>query len=193
MPVFGGTLTFTYQDGALRAADGSSTRIRIYCPRLGGGVHLLRRRADADFGEPRRARLGRQPDHRHAAGLSALRDGHLGPPLHAGLARRDGHGRSFTSTASRARSVRPNEARLRSTLSNLNRILRKLLLDCHFFFTLTRRCGILSRWPELAALVCIATAERRASANTDFGAKPQIIPVLPADTANPPDCIRCFQ
>lgn len=93
MPVFGGTLTFTYQDGALRAGGrGLLPRIRIYCPRLGGGVHLLRRRADADFGEPRRARLGRQPDHRHAAGLSALRDGHLGPPLHAGLARRDGHG-----------------------------------------------------------------------------------------------------
>ena len=92
MPVFGGTLTFSYQNGTLRAADGVFTRIRVRHPRLGGSVHLLRRRADADFGEPRRARLGRQPDHRHAAGLSALRDGHLGPPLHAGLARGDGHG-----------------------------------------------------------------------------------------------------
>lgn len=31
-------------------------------------MHLLRRCVDADPGQPRRAWLGRQPDHRHAQG-----------------------------------------------------------------------------------------------------------------------------
>lgn len=177
MPVFGGTLTFTYQDGALRAADGvfypeSGVITRVSeeaCISCADALTQILASRDAlgwvgsqITGMRRATCTPRRP-------RSALR-------LHASLARRDGHDGLLRQRHHSARSVRPNEARLRSTLSNLNRILRKLLLDCHFFFTLTRRCGILSRWPELAALVCIATAERRASANTDFGAKPQIIP-----------------